>query len=89
MPHHGGRTELICGLGGMGADFQHLAERAQFAARGLGGFIAARIGDDHDPQGVAPAAVAVGGKNAGNAFSDGRGVVAREDDDPDRLDLRC
>ncbi len=49
MFQHGSRTELIRGLRGMGADFQHLAKRAECIARRLGSFIAARVGNDHDP----------------------------------------
>jgi hypothetical protein len=33
--------------------------------------------------------VAVGGEYARDAFGDGFGVIARQDDDPDSLDFRC
>ena len=52
----------MCGLTGTGANFQHLTERAQRLSGYLGGVIRAGIGNDDDPQGVAPAGMAVGRK---------------------------
>ena len=52
----------MCGLTGTGANFQHLTERAQRLSGYLGGVIRAGIGNDDDPQGVAPARMAVGRK---------------------------
>jgi len=52
----------MCGLAGPGGDFQHLTERAKRLSGHLGGVVRARIGDDDNPQGLAPAAMVVGRK---------------------------
>ena len=76
------------GLPGMGADFQHLAKRAERVSSRLSSVVCARVGDDDDPQGVAPARMAVGGEYTSNALKYSFGVTARQDDNPDCLDFR-
>ena len=85
--HHDCGTQLICGLPGMGADFQHLAECAQSVSSCLSRVIRARVGDDDDPQGIAPAGMAIGGEYACNAFWNRFGLSPREYDNPDCLDF--
>ena len=89
MFHHDSCTQLICSLPGMGADFQYLTKRAKGVSSRLSSVIGARIGDDDDPQGVAPAGMAIGGEDTGNAPCNLFGLIPRENDDPDCLDLRC
>ena len=89
MLHHDSNTQLIRSRPGMGADFQYLAKRAKAVSSRLSGVIDARIGDDDDPQGVAPAGMAMGGEDTGNAPCNLFGLIPRENDDPDRPDFRC
>ncbi|HEY2529989.1 MAG TPA: hypothetical protein VGJ20_18970 [Xanthobacteraceae bacterium] len=53
-------AEMMRRLPGIGADFQHLAKRANGFSGRLGGVIRTRVGDYHDPQRIAPAGKAVG-----------------------------
>lgn len=89
MFHHDCCTQLICSLPRVGADFQHLAKRAKAVSSRLSGVMRARVGDDDDPQGVAPAGMAIGGEDTGNAPCNRFGVILREYDNPDSLDFRC
>ena len=90
MIHHRARADSMRRLQRPCGDLQDLAEGTDGVSSHLGGCVRAGIGNDDDPQRVAPAGVAVSGKYVLDTLGDGVGLVPRRYDDSDGLDSgRC
>jgi hypothetical protein len=89
MLHDGGCAEPMACLRGVSGDFQNLAERTQRFPGDSSRIIRAAVGYHHNPERLMPTAVAVGGKETGNASGDYPGVIADGYDDADCLDFGC
>ena len=88
MIPHRTHADLMSRLQRPCGDLQDLAERTEGVSSYLGGCVRAGIGDDDNPQRVAPAGMAVSGKNILDTLGDRVGLVAHRYDNPDGLDFR-